>query len=93
MCAGHVGFTGRLVTRYLHAHRERSTFTFAVAARSDSRLARLRAELQLEDSVESLVVDVTNLDQVENAVRRARVVLNVVGPYWHWGTPVVQCVL
>jgi len=30
------------------------------------------------------------LEQVENVVTRARVILNSVGPYWTWGTPVVH---
>ena len=34
--------------------------------------------------------DVTNRDEVEAVVDEARVVINAVGPYWRWGTPVVR---
>ncbi|EIW80470.1 hypothetical protein CONPUDRAFT_39778, partial [Coniophora puteana RWD-64-598 SS2] len=36
-----------------------------------------------------LLVDVMNPGHVEMAVKKARVVINAVGPYWRWGTPVI----
>ncbi|OCH89442.1 NAD(P)-binding protein [Obba rivulosa] len=87
---GATGFTGRLITRYLASHPERASFKFAVAARSKSKLEDLVKTYELGDDVERLQVDVTDADQVDAAVRRARVVINTVGPYWRWGTPVVQ---
>ena len=38
------------------------------------------------------MVDVTNDDDVERVIRRVKVVINTVGPYWRWGTGVVRCV-
>ncbi|KAF8588826.1 hypothetical protein K439DRAFT_1405631 [Ramaria rubella] len=87
---GATGFTGRLVTKHLNAHRDRKIFTFALAARSRSKLATLATELDLSVQIPLLTVDVTNADQVENAVKNAKVVINTVGPYWLWGTPVVR---
>ncbi|KAF4590494.1 hypothetical protein EYR38_009795 [Pleurotus pulmonarius] len=40
--------------------------------------------------VHTLLVDVTNAEQLERAVRGARVVINAVGPFWRWGTAVVR---
>ena len=37
-------------------------------------------------------VDVNRYADVEAAVKDTKVVINVVGPYWLWGTNVVRCV-
>ncbi|KAF8840367.1 NAD(P)-binding protein [Paxillus ammoniavirescens] len=88
---GATGYTGRLITRYLATHPQRPAFTFALAARSDSKLKALVHEYSksLAD-VPIFVVDVANHDELDTVVQRARVVINTVGPYWRWGTPVVQ---
>ncbi|KAF8870481.1 Saccharopine dehydrogenase-domain-containing protein [Infundibulicybe gibba] len=87
---GATGYTGRLVTRYLSKHPQRASFTVVLGARSQERLATLARDLDLPDSVGRLQVDVLAYEDVEKAVRRARVVLNTVGPYWTWGTNVVR---
>ena len=87
------GFTGRLITRYLHAHREGDSFSFAIAGRSKSKLVDLAATLELPPSVPIFVVDVTRPDEVDGAVQKAKVVINTVGPYIKWGKPVVVYVL
>ncbi|OBZ69645.1 hypothetical protein A0H81_10198 [Grifola frondosa] len=87
---GATGFTGRLITRYLYNHPQRSSFTLAVGARSKAKLDALKASLRLDDSVLLVQVDVTRRAEVEDAVRQAHVVINAVGPYWRWGTSVVR---
>ncbi|KDR76288.1 hypothetical protein GALMADRAFT_473621 [Galerina marginata CBS 339.88] len=87
---GATGFTGRLITRYLSAHPQRPKFTLAIGARSPSKLQKLVQDLSLPSSVKLVQVDVTREEEVEVAVRGARVVINTVGPYWLWGTPVVR---
>ena len=84
-----IGFTGKLITRYLLAHREKDTFTFAVAGRSKSKLAELVSSLDLPASVPVFTVDVTKLDEVDAVVQKTKVVINTVGPYIKWSTPVV----
>lgn len=80
-----------MITRYLYAHPDRGQkFTFAVGARSKSKLNELVSELSLDSSVETIVVDVMKPDQIEAAVKKVKVVINTVGPYWTWGTPVVR---
>ena len=49
--------------------------------------------LGLGDDVEVIVLDTTNDGDVETAVKRARVVINCVGPFWRIGFGVVRCVL
>ncbi|KAG5653801.1 hypothetical protein H0H81_010471 [Sphagnurus paluster] len=89
---GATGFTGRLVTRYLAAHPQftQGLFSFAIAARSQSKLHNLVQELSLPPTITTLQLDVTDYQSVQAAVKSARVVINTVGPYWSWGTPVVK---
>ncbi|PSS06495.1 hypothetical protein PHLCEN_2v3697 [Hermanssonia centrifuga] len=87
---GATGYTGRLIARYLNAHPERSSFTFGIAGRSKSKLASLKQELNLGDSVQVFHVDVTKQSDVDEVVKATKVVINTVGPYWRWGTPVVK---
>lgn len=79
-----------MITRYLYAHPDRGQkFTFAIGARSQAKLNELIAKLSLDSSIETIVVDVTKPEQVEKTVKKAKVVINTVGPYVRWGTPVV----
>ncbi|KAG6827628.1 hypothetical protein H0H92_011031 [Tricholoma furcatifolium] len=89
---GATGFTGRLITRYLAQHPQfkQGLFSFAVAARSQSKLHSLVQELSLPPSITTVQVDVTDYRAVEAAVKNTRVVINTVGPFWRWGTPVVK---
>ncbi|KAF8911602.1 Saccharopine dehydrogenase-domain-containing protein [Gymnopilus junonius] len=87
---GATGFTGGLITRYLSTHPQRSHFTLAVGARSLQKLQKLVQDHTLPSSVKLVQVDVTKDEEIEAAVKSTRVVINVVGPYWHWGTPVVR---
>ncbi len=90
------GYTGSLITRYLHAHRERKAgkFTYAIAGRNKTKLAELARAIRSDDddSLGIYEVDVTNFDDVEKIVQQAKVIVNAVGPYWRWGKPVVKCV-
>lgn len=90
---GATGYTGGLITRYLSAHPQRSQFTLALGARSPQKLNKLVQDLDLPESVKTVQVDVTKPDEVDAAVKGARVVINTVGPYWLWGTPVVRYAL
>lgn len=86
---GATGFTGRLIVEYLAQHTERSKFTFAIAARSASKLEALRKDLNLDANIKSFIVDVSKPDEIEAVVTQVKVVLNTVGPFYLWGTPVV----
>ncbi|KAL0957916.1 hypothetical protein HGRIS_000097 [Hohenbuehelia grisea] len=48
---------------------------------------RLEAALS---AIPRVIVDVTDPESLDAAVRHAKVVINTVGPYWRWGTPVVR---
>ncbi|KAJ7176765.1 Saccharopine dehydrogenase-domain-containing protein [Mycena filopes] len=87
---GATGFTGKLITKYLASHRESAAFTLALGARSKARLDELVADLSLGSDVQLHVVDVTSPAQLDAVVAKAVVVINTVGPFWTWGTPVVN---
>ncbi|KAG1740831.1 Saccharopine dehydrogenase-domain-containing protein [Suillus paluster] len=88
---GATGYTGGLIAQYLATHPQRSSFTFGLAARSQSRLEKVVRGLNLsEDDVPVFTMDVTNSSDVDVVVRQARVVINTIGPYWRWGTSVVR---
>ena len=89
---GATGYCGVLITRYLSSHPQRAQFTLALGGRSRQKLEQVVKDLDLSDDVRLVQVDVTNENDVEEAVKSARVVINVVGPYWSWGTPTVRCV-
>jgi short subunit dehydrogenase-like uncharacterized protein len=83
---GATGYTGRFVAKYLINHPDHTSspprFTLAFAGRSLERLQKLATELDAQGkTVELITVDTDDYAQVESAVRRARVVLNTVGPF------------
>ncbi|KAL1746933.1 Saccharopine dehydrogenase-domain-containing protein [Schizophyllum fasciatum] len=88
---GATGYTGRLVARYLNAHHQyRTSFSLAIAGRSKAKLDALKEKENLDDAVTIVQVDVTQPEDVERAVKDAKVVINTVGPFVRWGTPVVR---
>ncbi|KAK2463055.1 hypothetical protein APHAL10511_004710 [Amanita phalloides] len=87
---GFTGFTGRLIARYLLEHPQRGRFTWAVAARSKSKLNAVADQLELPADVERVQLDVTNADDVDRVVKTTRVVINAVGPFRLYGTSVVR---
>lgn len=86
------GYTGRLAVQYLYNHPQRPSFTLGICARSRGKVAELRRDLDLDSSVKVFYADVTQREEVEAVVKEAKVVINAVGPYWRWGTPVVRSV-
>jgi short subunit dehydrogenase-like uncharacterized protein len=87
------GYTGRLITRYLYSHPSKSTFRFTIAARSESKLSELASSLTLDSTVQLRVVDVTKQEELDQLIKSGfKVVINTVGPFWLYGTPVVRFV-
>ncbi|KAI0274090.1 NAD-P-binding protein [Russula aff. rugulosa BPL654] len=85
---GATGFCGRHAARYILEHPQRSKFTVGLAARSRDKLFSI--DLPIDDSVQIFELDILDALAVENAVKQAKVVLNCIGPYWHYGSPVVH---
>ncbi|KIY65015.1 hypothetical protein CYLTODRAFT_492651 [Cylindrobasidium torrendii FP15055 ss-10] len=84
------GITARSTIKHLQNHADRSTFSFAIAGRSKAKLNELVKELDLPASVLVKIVDVQNAEALDEVVQSAKVIINTVGPYWYYGTPVVR---
>jgi len=92
---GATDFAGGLIARYLADHPQRTSsrapFTLALGGRSREKLNKVAISLGLSTSSESiLVVDPSDYASVENAVVRAKVVINAFGFYWKFGDHVVR---
>ena len=76
---GATGFTGKLVATYLDTHPELRGKPWAIAGRSQSKLADLSAKLG--NKPETLCVDLKDTIAVTAMVLRTTVVINCAGPY------------
>ena len=76
---GATGFTGQLVATYLDTHPELRGKPWAIAGRTQSKLAELSATLG--GRPETLCVDLEDTDAVTAMVSRTAVMLNCAGPY------------
>jgi short subunit dehydrogenase-like uncharacterized protein len=90
LITGATGFCGRHAARYILEHPERSKYSVGLTARSRAKLTSIG--LPIDDSVQIFEFDIFDEQAVELAVVQAKVVLNCIGPFWHYGTPVVQYV-
>ncbi|MEM1363931.1 MAG: saccharopine dehydrogenase NADP-binding domain-containing protein [Pseudomonadota bacterium] len=84
---GASGFTGRLVAEYIQATHP--DLSWAMAGRSLEKLAAVRAEMGLPDSVPLLKADVSDPTSIRDMVRRTKIVITTVGPYLKYGEPLV----
>ena len=77
-----------MITEYLAHHPQRATFTLSAAGRSQAKLDALKKQCALDDNVRLVRLDVAKQDELEVAVKSARVVINTVGPVIFWGESV-----
>lgn len=82
---GATGFTGRLVAEYLGQSGHKS---FAMAGRSESKLAEVRDELGLD--VPLIVADGDDEAALASMAQRAKSVLTLVGPYQLYGEKLLK---
>ena len=89
---GASGYTGILCAKYITTHLP-TTLKWAIAGRNIAKVEASAAELRklTIDRVPPAVLQVA-LDpvQLEDLARQTRVLLNCVGPYTLYGTPVVE---
>ena len=84
---GATSFVGRLTARYLQEAAPPGA-RIALAGRSESRLAELRASLGLDWPL--LVADTGDPGSLERLAGATRVLATTVGPYRRYGIPVVE---
>lgn len=79
---GATGFVGQLVADYLARHSESRRFSWAIAGRNPSKLARVRDSIATQGTEPGVIVtQAADEASVQAMVADARVVLNVAGPF------------
>ena len=86
---GASGYTGRLVAEYLHGEYG-DGLRFAMAGRSLDKLADVRAQIGLPDSVALIAADSGDPDSLAAMCARTDAVITTVGPYQLYGEPLVE---
>ena len=89
---GATSFVGQIITRYLaEEFGTRGRLKWAIAGRSETRLAELRNALGLKaGKLPLLVADAADEDALRRLCAGTRVVLSTVGPYALYGEPLVK---
>jgi short subunit dehydrogenase-like uncharacterized protein len=89
---GASGYTGRLVAEYLHERYGDAALSWAMAGRSLDKLAAVRTEIGVSDTIPLIAVNSDDPDSVAAMVTSTRVVITTVGPYQLYGNELVkQC--
>lgn len=87
---GATGYTGRLVCDYLsRRYGVGESVNWAMAGRSEDKLASVRDELGISSSVPFVVADADSAESLRAMVRRTSVILTTVGPYQLYGSDLV----
>ena len=86
---GATSVTGREVAAYLSERAPATGLGWAAAARDPAKLERTMAAVGAEPPA-TVIADVGDPESLAEMASRARVVLNLVGPYTRYATPVVE---
>jgi short subunit dehydrogenase-like uncharacterized protein len=86
---GATGVTGRRVCRYLDKRAPQVNATWGAAARDASKLERILGEEGVEPE-NAISADLDDPQSLADMASRAKVVLNLVGPYTKYGRPVIK---
>jgi short subunit dehydrogenase-like uncharacterized protein len=85
---GATGYTGKLVAEYMAQNYLESDIKWAIAGRSEEKLAAVKAELNIP-SVAHIIADASAPDSIASLVANTKCVLSTVGPYTFYGEPLV----
>jgi len=86
---GATGYTGRLVAEYLNREYAGQGIRWAMAGRSESKLASVRDEIGAPADTPFVVADADDPKSLRALVERAHVVLTTVGPDQLYGSDLV----
>jgi short subunit dehydrogenase-like uncharacterized protein len=86
---GATGVTGRRVASYLAERAVETDVRWAAAARDAEKVTRTLAGAGVS-APETIVADISDPSSLAAMATRARVVLNLVGPYTLYGKPVIE---
>jgi len=88
---GATGYTGRLVCEYLNnQYGVNGDVVWAMAGRSEDKLAAVRDEMGIPKDVPFVVADASDYSSITAMVERTKVVLTTVGPYQLYGSDLVK---
>lgn len=85
---GATGFTGRLVAEYLNQQYGASV-RWAMAGRSADKLSEVRGEIGAASGTPLITADSSDAASLKALAARTKVVITTVGPYQHFGEPMV----
>jgi len=86
---GATGFTGRLVTEYIHINYGKN-LQWAIAGRDYEKLKSIKRQFQLNPEVECLVGDSFDEQSLKNITSKTKVVISTVGPYMIYGKKILE---
>jgi short subunit dehydrogenase-like uncharacterized protein len=86
---GATGITGRQVAAYLAERTAGDGARWAAAARDPAKLERVLGEVGVS-APETIVADLNQPETLAAMASRARVILNLCGPYTLYGQPVIE---
>lgn len=88
---GATGFTGQLICEYLQqTYGSDGDIRWGMAARNADKLAAVKAELGITDSVASVVADSSDKASIDAMAASTHVLLTAAGPYQNYGSTVVE---
>ena len=85
---GATGFTGRLVAEYLQ-NQYGDKLSWAMAGRSEDKLASVRAEMGVSENVPLITADSSDAASLKALAERTKSVCTTVGPYQLYGDSLV----
>ena len=86
---GATSFVGKIVCQYLKSTYADSDLTWAIAARSQSKLSALSDSVGLAD-IPQIIADASDQASIDALVAQTKVVISTVGPYALYGEPMVK---
>ncbi len=88
---GASGYTGRLVAEYLHhQYGNGEDLRWAIAGRSEAKLAMVRDEIGLPADTPMVIADADRVQDIEAMVKNTKVIITTVGPYQLYGEALVK---
>lgn len=88
---GASSFVGKILCNYLAENYQNSEHRWAIAGRSEQKLAQLKNELgEKAASIPVILADAANEEQLKAMVKQTKVVVSTVGPYALYGEPLVK---
>lgn len=86
---GASGFTGRLVAEYLNTRYGDSDLRWAMAGRNAAKLAEVRSEMGVDESVALVVADGNDTASLNAMAAQTKAIVTTVGPYQLYGNDLV----